>query len=58
MKNKTNTQEEMVFNSPQQFQNLDCALPSATKILRDGQIYILRGDKTYTLQGQEKVLIQ
>jgi len=23
-----------------------------TKILRDGQIYILRGDKTYTLQGQ------
>ena len=23
------------------------------KILRDGQIYILRGDKTYTLQGQE-----
>ena len=22
-------------------------------ILRDGQIYILRGDKTYTLQGQE-----
>ena len=26
---------------------------SATKILRDGQIFILRGDKTYTLQGQE-----
>lgn len=24
-----------------------------TKVLRDGQIYILRGDKTYTLQGQE-----
>ena len=24
-----------------------------TKILRNGQIYILRGDKTYTLQGQE-----
>ena len=23
------------------------------KILRDGQIFILRGDKTYTLQGQE-----
>ena len=23
------------------------------KFLRDGQIYILRGDKTYTLQGQE-----
>ncbi len=24
-----------------------------TKILNDGQIYIIRGDKTYTLQGQE-----
>ena len=28
-------------------------LPTTTKILRDGQILILRGDKTYTLQGQE-----
>ncbi len=27
--------------------------PIATKILRDGQIYILRGEKVYTLQGQE-----
>ena len=26
---------------------------SATKILRNGQILILRGDKTYTLQGQQ-----
>ena len=26
---------------------------SATKILHDGHIYILRGDRTYTLQGQE-----
>lgn len=26
---------------------------SNTKILRDGQIFILRGDKTYTLTGQE-----
>lgn len=26
---------------------------SATKILRNGQIYILRGEKVYTLQGQE-----
>lgn len=26
---------------------------SATKILRNGQIYILRGDKIYTLTGQE-----
>lgn len=27
--------------------------PTETKILRDGQIYILRGDKIYTVQGQE-----
>ena len=27
-----------------------------TKILRDGQIFILRGDKTYTLQGQEIIV--
>lgn len=26
---------------------------SATKILRNGQIYILRGDKTYSIQGAE-----
>ena len=25
-------------------------------ILRDGQILILRGDKTYTLQGQETIV--
>lgn len=25
----------------------------STKVVRNGQIYILRGDKTYTLQGQE-----
>ena len=28
-------------------------IPSASKIIRDGQIFILRSDKTYTLQGQE-----
>ena len=27
--------------------------PEAIKLLRDGQVLILRGDKTYTLQGQE-----
>lgn len=27
--------------------------PTVTKILRDGQILIIRGDKTYTLTGQE-----
>ncbi len=31
---------------------LDEQGPQASKILREGQIYILRGDKTYTLQGQ------
>lgn len=28
-------------------------LPMTNKFLRNGQIYILRGDKTYTVQGQE-----
>jgi hypothetical protein len=32
-------------------ENIDVT-PSSTKILRDGQLLILRGDKTYTLQGQ------
>ena len=27
--------------------------PSAQKLLRDGQLLILRGDKTYTVTGQE-----
>lgn len=31
----------------------DNQLVSSTKILRDGQIYILRNDKTYTLTGAE-----
>lgn len=26
---------------------------SATKILRNGQLYIIRGDKTYSIQGAE-----
>jgi hypothetical protein len=40
-------------------QNLDEAIehletaPSATKVLHDGQILILRNGKTYTMQGQE-----
>ena len=28
-------------------------LPATVKILRNNQIFILRGDKVYTLQGQE-----
>ncbi len=27
--------------------------PKLTKVLRNGQLFILRGDKTYTVQGQE-----
>ena len=27
-----------------------------TKIVHNGQIFILRGDKTYTLQGQETIM--
>lgn len=27
--------------------------PMTNKVIKDGQIFILRGDKTYTLQGQE-----
>ena len=29
---------------------------SATKILRNGQIFILRGEKVYTVQGQEIIV--
>ena len=37
-------------NSPKNAQgdNIPC-----TKVIRDGQIFVLRGDKTYTIQGQE-----
>ena len=34
-------------------ENVSIDQSSATKILRNGQIFILRGDKTYTLTGQE-----
>jgi hypothetical protein len=33
--------ENVIFETP------------STKLLRDGQVLILRGDKTYTLTGQE-----
>ena len=39
--------------TPTNVENINIQQPFATKILRDGQIFILRGDKTYTLQGQE-----
>ena len=37
----------------QGFENVQGNNVQCTKIVRDGQIYILRGNKTYTLQGQE-----
>ena len=39
--------------SPMGIDNTSADQPKATKILRDGQILILRGDKTYTITGQE-----
>ena len=42
------------FISPwESIENISSDLPSATKVLRDGQILIIRNGKTYTLQGQE-----
>ena len=37
---------------PEGFDDIEVGT-SATKVLRDGQILILRGDKTYTVTGQE-----
>jgi hypothetical protein len=34
-------------------ENVSPSIPSAQKIIKDGQIYILRNGKTYTMQGQE-----
>jgi hypothetical protein len=34
-------------------ENVSPSVPSAQKIIKDGQIYILRNGKTYTMQGQE-----
>lgn len=49
-----NIEEQDARHAPSKFKTLEEAFPSSTiKILRDGQIYILRGDKTYTLQGIE-----
>lgn len=38
--------------TPEGVEDINASAP-AQKILLDGKIYILRGDKTYTLQGQE-----
>ena len=39
-------------NTPTDFEQAEIA-DTPNKLLRNGQIFILRGDKTYTLQGQE-----
>ena len=42
------------FISPwESIEKISSDLPSATKVLRDGQILIIRNGKTYTMQGQE-----
>ena len=40
-------------NGYEAFDNIESKENISNKILRNGQIFILRGDKTYTLQGQE-----
>lgn len=40
-------------NTPTDFENVSAIHGESTKLLRDGQIFILRGDKTYTITGQE-----
>jgi len=42
-----------VTNDPQDIDNISETPTKATKLLRDGQIFILRGEKVYTLTGQE-----
>ena len=46
------TDINVTYNGTQDIENISSDIKAA-KILRDGQILILRGDKTYTLQGQE-----
>jgi len=36
--------------------DVQSAPTQCTKVIRDGQLFILRGDKTYTLQGQETIM--
>jgi len=38
---------------PTSIENLSANSGESRKLLRDGQIFILRGDKTYTIQGQQ-----
>ena len=40
-------------SAPTEIENVPNPEPSAQKILRNGQVLIQRGDKLYTLTGQE-----
>ena len=39
--------------APTGIDNTSADQPKATKLIREGNVYILRGDKTYTVTGQE-----
>jgi hypothetical protein len=41
------------YQEPQGIDNVPTDMVQSTKILRDGQLLIQRGEKIYTLQGQE-----
>ena len=41
------------YQEPQGIENVPTNRVQSTKILRDGQLLIQRGEKIYTLQGQE-----
>ena len=47
---------QWMYSFPRQetaIEEVDTNLPQVSKLLRDGQLLILRGDKTYTVTGQE-----
>ena len=44
---------DLVLGAPQAVESVSAErLPTAEKVLRNGQIYVIRGGRTYTLQGQ------
>lgn len=50
---QTKTVSFTTTGNAQSVENILGGNAQSTKILRNGQLYILRGEKTYTLQGQE-----
>ncbi len=50
---QTKTISFTTTGNAQSVENILSGNAQSTKIFRNGQIYILRGEKTYTLQGQE-----